>query len=92
MAKKKRVKKVSRKPVAKKVQGGDLAKRRIIFVLKDLFFFLVLFLVSIALYNVSVSENYVVLFALLSIVFGFVTLTFLIVLLVLLFIQFFKKD
>lgn len=88
---KKRVKKVSRKSVARKLSGNELSKKRIIFVIKDLFFFLVLFLVSLALYNVSVSENYVMLFALLSIVFGFIALTFLIVLLVLLFMQFLKK-
>lgn len=72
-----------------KTSAQDKGKLR--FILKDFFFFAVLFIVSIILYGVSTTDNYVFLFALLSIIFGFVALMFLIVLLVLLFVQFFKK-
>lgn len=91
---KKRVKRSSRK-VVKKVSSKPKmvrsSKKKISLVFKNLVLFFVFSLIFVALYSVSSNELMINLFFLLSILFGFVSLAFLIALLVLLVLKFLKK-
>lgn len=94
MVKKKRVpaRKVSRKrSVGKNKKMIRSTSKKINLVFKNLIFFAILFVLSRILYAVSGSETYENLFLLLSIVFGFVGVAFLIVLLIFLFLKIMKK-
>jgi len=90
MARKKVVKKVSRrkqvrksKPATRSMKMVRSTSRKISVAFKNLAFFLVLFIVSFALYNVFSSEVIQNVFFTLFLIFGFISLGFLIVLLVL---------
>ncbi len=88
----KRVRVKSHRGPVKPARVADEGFRaRVRFTVKDFFFFLILFVVSLLLYKFVSLESYVVLFGLLAIVFGFIALAFLIVLLVLFFMRFLKK-
>jgi len=105
MVKKKRIKKVAkRKPVKKRIKKSKVkrvvnkskklvgsAKRKINLVLKNLVLFVVLSLISFALYSVSSNALFRNLFLLLVIVSGFVAVAFLIVFLIFLFLKVMKK-
>lgn len=90
MARKKVVKKVSRrkqvrksKPATRSMKMVRSTSKKISVAFKNLAFFLVLFIVSFALYNVFSSEVIQNVFFTLFLIFGFISLGFLIVLLVL---------
>jgi phosphoglycerol transferase MdoB-like AlkP superfamily enzyme len=94
----KKVKKViKRKPVKKserissKFQKVTYYKKKFNLVLKKLLLFVILFVLSLVLYSVSGKEIYENLFLLLAIVFGFVSIAFLIILLIFLFLKGTKK-
>lgn len=96
MAKKKSVKKVTKKKPVKKSKSKP--QRRVIFnkkkinlILKNLVLFVIISLVSFVLYSVSNNEMFRNLFSLLAIIFGCVTVAFLIVFLVFLFSKMMKK-
>ena len=93
MVKKKSVQaKVSKKkPVGKNKKMVRSTPKKINLVLKNLILFVILFVLSGILYAVSGSEIYKNLFLLLSIIFGFVGVAFLIVLLIFLFLKIMKK-
>ena len=103
MAKKKSVKKVkpipAKKSLAKKVDVTKAkskkliipSKKKINLVLRNLVLFVVISLVSFILYLVSSKAMFKNLFSLLAMVFGFVSVAFLIVLLIFLFTKLFKK-
>jgi hypothetical protein len=103
MAKKKSVKKVKpipvKKSLAKKVDVTKTkskkliipSKKKINLVLRNLVLFVVISLVSFILYLVSTKVMFKNLFSLLAMVFGFVSVAFLIVLLIFLFTKLFKK-
>lgn len=86
----KSVKKKSKR-VSKKTRNVRASKQKFDLVLKNLVTFLILFLVSLFLYSVSRGEASTDLFLLLSFIFGFVILAFLLVLLVFLFMRIFSK-
>lgn len=86
MAKKKRGK---RTPLSKKSVRS--APKRINLAIKNFVLFLALALVFLFLYDVSIDPTYVTLFSLLSILFGFVAVAFLIALLAFLFLRLIKK-
>ncbi len=88
--KKRPVKKITRKTVKSK-RMVRFSKKKINLVLKNLILFVILFTLSFVLYNVSSQEMYTNLFLLLSIIFGFITIAFLIVLLIFLFLKVAKK-
>ena len=83
-AKAKRIKKEAPKKFAR------YNKKKFDLVLKNLIFFVILFIVSLALYNVS-GKGFENLFFLLSLIFGFVSVAFLIVLLIFLILKGMKK-
>ncbi|GIU68278.1 MAG: hypothetical protein KatS3mg001_128 [Candidatus Pacearchaeota archaeon] len=66
-------------------------ERRISFAWKNLALFLILFIISGIFYSVSTSELFINFFGLLSIIFGFLVLAFLISLILLLIIKSGKK-
>jgi len=78
------VKKSSPKPVARKIRA---TRTRINLVVKNLILFIVLTLISYILYAVSTNELFDSFFYLLSMILGFVSLAFLISLLVLLILK-----
>lgn len=88
MARKKSVRKRSAKRI---LRGTKLAKKKFDFALKRLLFFGIIFIISFAIYFVSVNEYVEGVFAFLSIVFGFLALAFLIVFLIFLFGRILKK-
>ena len=85
------VKKRTKKKSVKKTVRKKSIKNKISLVLKNLFLFLILFIASFIFYNVSKEEFYIDLFLMLCMIFGFVSLAFLIVLLVLFFLKLSKK-
>ena len=93
MASKKRVKRknvVMRKSSSKKVVRSNI--RKISLVSKNLITFVILFVVSLVLYSASSSNSiYENLFAILTMIFGFVSLAFLIVFLIFVFMKMLKK-
>jgi len=97
MAKKKVVRKASRKSVSrrKEVNFGEdshsVVSKKFRFVLARLIFFAVLLIISFLFYVFSSSELYVAVFGLLSVIFGVIALTFLFIFLVMLFMQFFRN-
>jgi len=60
-------------------------------VIKNLILFFILFVASLIFYSLSVHEIYINLFLLLSILFGFVTLAFIIVFFIFLVLRLIKK-
>jgi len=68
-----------------------VSERKIMIVIKRLILFLILGVVTFGLYSVSGNELYVNLFAILAILFGFVSLALFIALLVLLVMKVLKK-
>ena len=109
MAKKKTVKKASKKIVKKKAvaKKNSVAKKtvnpkakpkmvrasinKLNLVLKNIFSFLILFIISFVLYTVSVKEIYQETFFIFSILFGFIVLAFVLVLLVLYFLRVLRR-
>lgn len=94
MVKKKSVKKTTKKIVKTpiiEVKPVNPTKNKINLVLKNLFVFAILFFLSLVLYQVSEAEIYLNLFLLLSILFGFVSIAFILVFLVFLFLKWAKK-
>lgn len=88
MVRKKRVKRKSKSAKSNLVRA---TKKKLSLVLRNMIMFLVLFVISFILYNVSGKEFYQDLFFVLSMVFGFVSIALLIVLLILLFMRMLKK-
>jgi len=82
--------KTAKKPVIKK-RKVRYSSRKIKLVLRNLFLFVVLFILSLILYSISGTEFYKNLFLLIGVVFGFISLAFLIVLLVFVFLKFLNK-
>lgn len=82
--KKKVVRRVARRP-------KQTYKRKFDIVLKNMILFTILLIASLVLYNVSTQEMYETLFLLLSMIFAFVDLAFLIVLLVFFVLKIMKK-
>ena len=92
MVKKKSVAKVTKKKsVGKNKKMIRSTSKKINLVFKNLIFFAILFVLSRILYAVSGNQTYENLFLLLSIIFGFVGVAFLIVLLIFLFLKVMKK-
>lgn len=87
---KRKSKRVVRKKVSLRGKLVDPTRRKDI-VLKNLFLFLILFIVSVLLYIVSAEEMYVNLFFLLSVLFGFLVIALLIVFLVITFMRYIRK-
>ena len=91
----KSAKKVSKKTIKKVVSKPKklvrFGKKKFHLVLKNLILFAILFILSLVIYNVSNNEIYSDLFFLLSMIFGFVAVAFLIILLVFLFMRVMKK-
>lgn len=94
---KKLVKKVVKKPVKKVLKKPiefkpvNPTKRKINLILKNLAVFVILFFLSLVLYQASGEEIYLNLFLLLSIMFGFISIAFVIVFLIFLFLKWAKK-
>jgi len=88
MAKRGRVKRKTRRAVKVPVKSD---KRKTSIVLKNILLFVVLCVVSVILYTVSTNEIYINLFLLLAIIFGFISVAFVIVYLVLLMIKGIKQ-
>ncbi len=87
---KKRVRRKTRKSAVKPVMVRS-SKQRINLVARRLIFFVILFVLSLVL-NVAISnEIWKNLFAMLTLIFGFVSLAFLIVLLILWFMKIIRK-
>ena len=84
---KRTVRKVSRKPVAKKRPSESKFRM----VVRNLILFAVLFIISYMLFSVAGQEIYINLFFMLSLIFGFVALAFLIAFLIFLFRRILKK-
>lgn len=89
--------KVSNKNISKKTKGIGSAKitsryynQKFNLVLRNLVLFVILFISSLVLYNISLQEFYQNLFSLFSFIFGFVSLGLIIVLLIFLFLRLFK--
>ena len=94
MVKKKRAKKkrrVVRRATSKSVRLVRSSQRKINLVLKNLILFVILAILSVVLYSASGNELYSSLFLLLSILFGFVAVAFLIILLIFVFMRTMKK-
>jgi hypothetical protein len=96
MARKKRVKRKASRRVSRRVSrsknfGRIDTKRKIAVVLNNLLLFVALSLVSFVLYRFLQNELLVNLFFVMSMVFGFVGVAFLITLLILLIIKLVKK-
>jgi membrane glycosyltransferase len=94
MVKKRKKATKKKRSTAKKVSSVKLIranKRKFSLVIKKFFLFLILSIVSFALFNVTGNTFLQNLFFLLSFVFGFVATAFLIVLLIFLFMKGFKK-
>jgi hypothetical protein len=95
MARKKRVKsktkRSSRRTNRSKRFGKEFVKRKIALVLNNLLLFVALALVSFVLYRFLQSEILTNLFFVMAMVFGFVSVSFLIALLVLVIIKVVKK-
>jgi hypothetical protein len=89
--KKKVVKKPVKKVVSKSKKFVRSNVRKLKIVINNLIFFIILFVLSLILYSVSGEEMYINLFLMLSIIFGFVSLAFLISLLVLLFLKIMRR-
>ena len=89
MPKKKRVKRKISKSKSKKLDDSNI--RKINLVIKNLILFGVLSLLSLMLYSVSNDEVYQSLFSLISIVLGFVSIAFFIVLMVFLVLRLMKR-
>ena len=95
MVTKKKVKRVRKKVVhkkarVKKVSKQISAKNKVGLVVRKLLLFLVLFAVSFVLYNAVTKDALMDFFGVLAILFGILSLTFVLVLLVLLFLRIFK--
>jgi len=93
---KKRVKRKSASKKVKYIHSGVVRSSpssRMNLAFRDLVFFAALAILSflLKLLLTKVSESFTLLFSLLAIVFGFIAFAFLVVLLVLLFMKFFKK-
>jgi lipopolysaccharide/colanic/teichoic acid biosynthesis glycosyltransferase len=92
---KKTARKVARKKTASRnrtrTASPNKAKRKIDIAVRNLFFFVILFVFSLILYYASKTGPYVNLFFILSMLFGFIALAFLIVYLVLFFMKVFRK-
>lgn len=82
------MKKRSAKKASEKVSS---IKKKMKLVLKTLIFFVLVFVLSLVIYTASDNEIAENLFLLFSIIFGFVSIAFLIVLLVLFFFKLIKK-
>jgi hypothetical protein len=103
MVKKKSVKKVKSLPVKKKVvkkakvtkaKSKNLvlsSRKKIKLVLRNLVLFIGISFISFILYLVSNKDIFRTLFSLLAMIFGFVSVAFLIVLLIFFFMKLFKK-
>ena len=92
MVKKKTVTKVSKKKtVGKSMRMVRASKRKINLVLKNLILFVVMSLISFGLYNILNNEIFKNLFSLLAMIFGFISVAFLIVLLVFLILKLMRK-
>lgn len=99
MVKKKTVKKPVQKKKAKKtVKAKGISQRKPLtpknkmkFAIKNVVFFLMLGIISYILFSVTGKEIYSNLFELLSMIFIFIAIAFLIVLLILVFMKSFKK-
>lgn len=91
MAKKKRVKEKKRfsRNVVKSNTNNRSKKIRLAF--GNLILFVILFIASILLYNLSNAQMYKTLFGILSILFGFVSLALVMVLLILWLVKLFNK-
>jgi len=92
MARKKRAQRKTKRKVSRKVlfKSGDL-KNKIIIVLNNLLLFVALSLVSFVLYRFLQNDILVNLFQVMSMIFGFVSVAFLIILLVLFIMKVAKK-
>ncbi len=91
---KKRGKRNSRKVVKKVLSSQKMVRsnsKKIGLVFKNLILFLVFSLIFVALYSISSNEFMINLFFLLSVLFGFVTLAFLLALLVFLVLKMLKR-
>jgi len=92
MVKKKRVKKISKKRIINKpARMVRASKRKINLTLRNLFLFVVMSLIFLALYSILDNELFKNLFSLLAMIFGFIAVAFLIVLLVFLILKSMKK-
>jgi len=92
MAKKKRTEKRTRRKVSKNIisKFGDL-KKKFTIVINNLLLFVALCLVSFVLYRFLVNDILKNFFQAMSMIFGFVSVAFLIVLLILFIMKFSKK-
>lgn len=85
MAKKRIVKKkASKKPTKKQIKKNEI-------IVKNFILFIILFILSFILYTVSNQDMYTNLFFMLSVVFGFVTIAFLITYLIFFFMKVMRK-
>jgi len=91
MARKKRGRKTRRVVRRGRTIKSAIAKNKVGLVIKNLLLFVILALISYALYSFLTNEVLVNLFLILSMVFGFVAVAFLITLLILLIMKSFKK-
>lgn len=100
MAKKKKVRKKSsvrrispkvKKEISKPKKLVRASQRKISLIFKNLTLFAILFLISFLSYSFLSNELYVNLFFLLTIIFGFIALAFLIVLLIFLILRIMNK-
>ena len=103
MAKKRRVKVAKRRLLSRAVssrksnytvkpsRSAGSVRRKIKIVITNFLLFVILFVVSVGLYKVSGDVIYINLFAILSIIFGLLSLAFLITFLVLFFYRIFNK-
>lgn len=92
MVKKKKVKRISKKrTVNKPVRMVRASKRKINLTLRNLFLFVIMFLISLALSSILDNELFKNLFSLLAMIFGFIAVAFLIVLLIFLILKSMKK-
>ncbi len=83
--------KKSKTKSAKVVKNPSNLKRRFGIALRNLILFLIMFVVSYGLYSASSSDLMINLFFLLSVIFGFVSLAFLLVLLIFVFMKIIRK-
>lgn len=96
---KKAVKKSIKKPVKKKVskKTGKYKKfvlsihKKMDIALRRFAFFATLFIVTLVLYKLSTQDLYENLFGVFSAIFGFVSLAFLVIILIFFFLRFLKK-
>ena len=83
--------KIVQKSISKNVNIENTLKKKMSIITKNLILFSVMFLFSVVLYITSSTEIYENLFILLSIMFGFLTITFLLIILISFFLRLFKK-